>query len=272
MERRHLRHVLQRFLYGGRIVFGERPRIRSRVGEHLVLFVKALRQGKRRLCRKPKLVVRFALQAREVKQLRRQLRRALTRFFHRPRFTAAALRHGLRRSLVKNTFRLQVRVLCVLFKGRVKPTAGVAAARETELRVHFPVVLGLKRTDFVFAFHDDRQSRRLHSSHGRQKKAAAEAVKGRHGARSVDPHEPVGFRTGLCRRSQRLHFFVSAQMPQSFTDRRRRHRLQPQTLNRLLRLRRLHDVTENKFTFSSRITRVDDFTHVRTLDEFRKAL
>ena len=264
--------MLQRFLHGCRIVFGERPRIRSRVSEHLVLLVKALRQGKRRLCRKPKLVVRFALQAREVKQLRRQLRRALTRFFHRPRFTAAALRHGLRRSLVKNAFRLQVRILRVLFEGRVKPTAGVAAPRETERCVDFPIVFGLKRTDFVFAFHDDRQSRRLHSSHGRQKKAAAEAVKGRHSARSVDPHEPVGFRTGLCRRSQRLHFFVSAQMPQSLTDRRRRHRLQPQTLNRLLRLRRLHDVTENKFTFSSRITRVDDFTHVRTLDEFRKAL
>ena len=57
------------------IIFRQRARIGPRIRQHLVLFVKRLRDRQRVLAEKPKRPFAVALQARQIEEQRRQLRR-----------------------------------------------------------------------------------------------------------------------------------------------------------------------------------------------------
>jgi hypothetical protein len=69
----------------------------ARVGEHLVPLVERLRQRQRGLGRKTKLAIGLALQRREVKELRRDLRAGLGLLTHRAGFAGAGRHDGVGR-------------------------------------------------------------------------------------------------------------------------------------------------------------------------------
>ena len=56
-------------------------------------------------------------------------------------------------------------------------------------------------------------------------------------------------------------------MLEAFPNSVRRHRLEPEPFNGLFRLRILRDQPENQLTFPSRITGIDDFGNIFSLDQ-----
>lgn len=139
--------------------------------------------------------------------------------------------------------------------------------RPPEGGVHFPVVARDERTDAVFAFIDDGQRGRLHPADRRLEKAAVLAVEGGHGARAVDPHQPVGLGARARGGLQRLELFVVAQVGEGVADRLLRHRLQPQALDRLFHAGELDDVAEDQFAFAPGVAGVDDGVDILALGQ-----
>jgi len=113
----------------------------------------------------------------------------------------------------------------------------------------------------------DRQGRRLHAAHGGQEEAAALAVEGGHGTRAVDTDQPVGFGAAAGSVGQRQHLLVLAQAGEAVADGLLRHRLQPQALDRLLRLGLLRDQAEDQFPFAPRVAGVDQAGDILALDQ-----
>jgi hypothetical protein len=138
--------------------------------------------------------------------------------------------------------------------------------------VNFPVVARNEAFDFLFALDEDRERRRLHAPHGRFVKAPALRVERGHRPRSVDPHKPVGL--GAARRciGERFEFRAIAQALEAFPDCGRRHRLQPQPLDRLRILRVPHEIAENELAFAASVARVDDGGDVLALEQLREEL
>ena len=65
---------------------------------------------------------------------------------------------------------------------------------------------------------------------------------------------------------------VAAQLREAVADRRRRHRLQPQPLDRLGGLRVLRDVAEDELALAARVAGVDERVDVLALDELQQRL
>ena len=81
------------------IVFRQRARIGTRVGQGLVAFVQALCNRQRGFGRKPKLAIGLALQRCQVKQLARGLRGGLAFFGHGGGLAPHGIRNGQRLAL-----------------------------------------------------------------------------------------------------------------------------------------------------------------------------
>ena len=237
-----------------------------------MLFVERLRDRKRGLRGEAELVVGLALQAREVKELGREARRALAGFGHVSDLSAAALGNAPCGRLVKDALGLELGRLGVLFERGVEPAAFVRAVCKRKARLHLPELLRLERADLVFTPHDDRQGRRLHAADRCEEEAAVQAVEGRHGARAVDAHEPVGLRAALGGRCKVLHLLVAPQVRKGIPDGARRHGLQPEPLHGLFCLGGFHDVAEDQLALASRVACIDDETDVLAADELSEGL
>ena len=257
----------QRLQHGRHVVFRQVARIGTRIGQYLVLFIQRLGQAQGVLGREAETRVRFALQAGQVEQARRH-RGGRFRFFRDDALAAAAGggdRVGSR--LAPQALGALLGIVLVLLELRVEPAAFIDAGRADEFGAHFPEVARDEFFNLVFAFDDDGQRRRLHAAHGRQVEAALFRVERRHGARAIDADQPVGFGTAAGRVGQRQHFLVAAQVRETVADGARRHRLQPQALDRLLGLGVLRDQAENQLAFSPRIACVDEGGNVFTFDQ-----
>ncbi len=257
---------LQGVLHRGYVVLGQRARIGTRIGQHLVLLVQRLGQRQSHTRGKPEATVRFALQAGEIEQQRRELRRGLG-FLAREAFLAAAGgddcggRVGAPQSLG-----LALDVLVFLELG-IEPAPAILAGLGAEACVHFPVVARRKRTDLVLALHQNRERRRLNASDRGQIEATLLGIEGGHGARAVDADEPVGLGAALGRIGERQQLLVGPQPRETVADRLLRHRLQPKPLDRLRRLRVLHEIAEDELAFAAGIAGVDETAYVLALHQ-----
>ena len=157
-------------------------------------------------------------------------------------------------------------VLRVFFPVGVKPAALVAARLRQKSGVHFPVVARHVLADLLLAIDHDGQRGRLHAAHGGEEKAAALRVEGRHGARAVDAHQPVGLAAAAGGIGQALHLRVAAQAAKALAYGLRRHALQPQPLHglgRVLAVKRiLRNQAEDEFALAPRVAGVHQAAHV----------
>ena len=103
-------------------------------------------------------------------------------------------------------------------------------------------------------------------------KTAALGIKCRHRARAVDANQPVALAAARRRVRERDHFSIRAQLRKTVANRRRRHGLQPQTLNRFVALRVLNNVTENQFPFAPGVARIDERSDILALDQLQHRL
>ena len=261
---------LQRALHRADVILRQRPRIRSRIGQHLVPLVKRLRQAKRVLCRKTKARVRVALQTGQIVKQRRHRSRRPAFLGDDARLAQAFFPNGFRPHLVPEALRLElvVAVLAVGFgKFFVEPASGVLPRRRVERADDLPEIARHEFANPRFAFDHDGQRRRLDAANGRLEKTAELGVERRHGARAVDAHQPVGFRPAVRGVGQRQHVLVFAKLREPFADGRRRHGLQPEPFDGLLRLGVLDDVAENQFAFAPGVAGVDQRVHVGAFDQ-----
>ena len=217
-EGRITRHAFQhseRGFHRANVIFRQRARIRSRIRQHLVLFVKRLRQAERVLRAETEARVRVALQARQIVKQRRHRGRRLAFFRDDARLaeTFRADRFGL--GLVPDALGFELLVVVGLGKFFIEPAAGVIARRRVERADDFPEIARHELADLRLALDQNRQRRRLHAAHGRLEKAAELGIERRHRARAVDAHQPVGLAAAHRGVGQRLHGFVAAQLPRN---------------------------------------------------------
>ena len=89
-------------------------------------------------------------------------------------------------------------------------------------------------------------------------------------ARRVHADQPVGVGAALGRRRQPLQLLARTQRPEAVADRVRRHRLEPQAPDGLVRAQVLDDLPEDQLAFAPGIARVhervDIFPSVQLLD------
>ncbi len=261
---------LQRLPHRAQVVLGQRARVRTRVGQHLVLFVQALRQRQRRLGRKAKAPIGLALQTGQVVQQAAGLGAGLGFLRH----LAAAPLHGGRDGtgarLLPQALGARLRVGAValrLAEGWVEPAPGVGPGGSGKGGVYLPVVTRLEAPDLLFALDDDGQRRCLHPPHRGEEKTAIARIERRHGARAVDADQPVRFGAAARGISQRPHLLVAAQLGKAVADGLRRHRLQPQPPHRLAQrlglsslvgaARVLLDEAKDQLAFTPGVTGVD---------------
>ena len=265
---------LHRSRDGGQIVFGQRARIGTRIGQYLVFFVQRLRNRQGGFGRKSETRIAVALQAGQIVQQRRELGRRLAFLFDNAALALAFRVNRVGARAVPQAFGLDVAVvgLLVLAEFFVEPAAIVLAGLGSERRVDFKVVTRNEFFDLLLALDQDSERRSLHSPDGRQVKAARFGIESRHCARGVDADQPVGFRAADRRVGQRQHILVAAQVLEALADRRRRHRLQPQALNRLGGLGMVNDVTENQFAFAPGVARVEQPRNILEFDQPGKHL
>ena len=152
----------------------------------------------------------------------------------------------------------RVGVVFLALEPLVEPAAGILPALAGERAVHFPVVPRDEALDALLALDEDRERRRLHSPHGRLVETAVLGVERGHRPRAVDADQPVGLRPAHRGVGERLQVAVGAQRLEAVADRRRRHRLQPQPLDRLLRPGVTDDVAEDELAFAPGVAGVDE--------------
>ena len=217
----------------GQVVLGQVARVGTRVGQGLVALVQALGQRQRGLGRIAELAVGLALQAGQVEQQRAGLGAGPAFLGDGAGLAAHGGSDGQRLALGPHAVGALLGVFRVFLPGRVEPLAGVAAGFGQEGGVHFPVIARHVAADLLLAFHHHRQRGGLHAAHGGQEEAAVARVEGRHGARAVDAHQPVGLGAAARGVGQALHLLLAAQLLEAVADGLRRHALQPQALHRL---------------------------------------
>ena len=267
----------QRLLHGAEIILRQRARVGARVGEDLVLLVKRLRQPERVLCGKAEAPIRLALQARQVVEQRRELRGGLAFLGDDAGLAQTLGADGLRARAIPEALGLLIaelvlRVLRVLRAREVliKPASGIWPRLRVERAVDFPVILRHKLFDPLLALDQHRQRRCLHAADGREMESAGLRVEGRHGARAVDADKPVGLAAAHGGVGQRQHRSIIAQRREAGADSRRRHGLEPEPLDGLLRFRVLDDVAEDEFALAPGVAGVDERGHVLALEEARE--
>ena len=137
--------------------------------------------------------------------------------------------------------------------------------------MHFPIVAADEFANFFFALHHHRQGGGLHSAHRGQKKPAIARVKGRHGPRAVDAHQPVGLAAAACGVGQRFHVVVTAEVVKPVAYGLGRHALQPQAADRFAqRLGAtgiLLNQAKNQLSFAARVARIDQCVHIFALGQ-----
>ncbi len=248
MRRQVLHRALGQHLEGlahhRQVVFGQGARVGTRVGQGLVALVQALRNRQGGLGAVAELAVGLALQRCQVEQQRAGLGRGLALFGHRGGFAAHGVgnRLGLGQRPHAVGLEFGVGLLQVaggqvgrrLLPARVEPLGVVAAGLGLEAGVDLPVVAADELADLLLALDHHRQRRRLHPSHRGQEEAAVARVERGHGTGAVDAHQPVGLGAATRGVGQRQHLRVAAQVGKTVADRLRRHRLQPQALDRVL--------------------------------------
>ncbi len=258
---------LQRAAYRIQIIFRQRARIGTRIGQYLVPFVQGLGQAQRVLGREAEAAVGLALQAGQVEQQRRQLGRRLGFLGDRAGLVAAGGHHRFGGGGAPQARIALLGVEFVLLECRVVPAAFVEAGGADEFGLHFPIVARHETANLFLALDHDGQCRRLNPADGGQEKAAALAVERGHRARAVDPDQPIGFGAAARGVGERLHVFVAAQPGEAVAYRGRRHRLEPEPHDRLLGFRVLDDVAENQLALAPRVAGVDQFGDVLALEQ-----
>ena len=163
------------------IVFRQRARIGTRIGQCLVAFVQALCDRQRGLGGVTKLAVGFALQTGQVEQQGGGLRRRLAFFRDTGLLTPHGISDGARFALAPEAIGLEfgIRLLRIagrqigssLFPGRIKPFAVVLSSAGAKDSVHLKVVATDEFANLLFALNHHTQGRRLHTTHCRQEEA-----------------------------------------------------------------------------------------------------
>ena len=124
--------------------------------------------------------------------------------------------------------------------------AFVFALGDLEFRRDAPVAARLEIADLQLAGVDDGERRRLHAADGGDVAGTRTEHALRNGARAVDADEPVALAAGTRGIGQTSHFRTVAQMLEAIANRLRRHRLQPETLDRVLVLGEPAKIVENQ--------------------------
>ena len=262
---------LQRALHRAEVILRQRPRIRSRVRQHLVPLVKRLGQAERVLRAETKTRVRIALQTRQIIKQWRHRSCRLALLGDDAGFAQAFLPECLRPANLPDALGLELVVAILRVRpGKffIEPAAGVLPRRRVERADDLPVIARHKLADLRLALDHDGQRRRLDPADGRFEKAAELGVERRHRPRAIDADQPVGFRPAVGGVGQRQHVLVCAQLCETFADGRRRHGLQPQPFDGLLRLGILDNVAENQFAFAPGVAGIDQRVHVGAFDQF----
>ena len=266
-----LLQMSKRFLYRRRIVVRQCLGIRTGISQHLVAFIETLRNGKRHLGREPETAVGLTLQRRKVEKRRRKRCRFSALFRYRTLAACALCDNFLGISRAPDAVGAKLCRHALRFrKVRSNPLAFILAGRGLECGVDLPVILRLEVIDFLFTRDHDRERRRLYAADSCEEKASILGIKGSQRTRAVDADKPVRFGTAPCSSFERLHFFVGAQLRKSFLNGSLRHRLQPQSADRLFAAAGLNDVAENKFALSPRIACIDEIRNSTAADFFRQ--
>ena len=228
-------------------------RVGSRISQRLVLLIQTLCRGKCAPRREAVARIGLALQRREVVQHRRTLALlllvelgdrplpALTGRDDRKRLLLggqARLRTGMKASCVDARTFSSTLAGCVVCAPvaplRIALLISAGSDSRVEARVHQPIGLGHERLDLLLATRDDRKRRRLHApKRNGPVEGRFEADRGSAGGVHAD--DPVGLRA---RARGLLEQRIVLGRPQRFEGalhRGRGHRVQPQTLHRLLR-------------------------------------
>jgi hypothetical protein len=121
--------------------------------------------------------------------------------------------------------------------------------------------------DLLLALDHDRQRRRLHPADGGEEKAPSRELNAVIARVPLMPTSQSGLGAAARGVGQRQHLLVAAQMLEALADRRRRHALQPQALDRVLRLGVLLDQAKDQLALAARVAGVDELGHVLALDE-----
>ena len=153
------RQHLHRVFHHRQIVFRQRARIGSRVGQRLVPLVQALRDLQGGLGGKAEAAVGLALQRGQVEQLARGLRRRLAFFGHGGGLAARGISNLACAQSVPDAvgalfgvgLAVGVERRVGLFPVRVEPLARVLAGFGLEHAVDFPIVARDEFADFFFA-------------------------------------------------------------------------------------------------------------------------
>ena len=259
--------VAERLPNDGKIIFRQGARIGSRISQHLVLLVKRLRDLQGALGRETEATVGFALERREVVKPRRDLRAAFLFLGNRRhRLALAGGDDALGRVAFPEAIDPIVLVV-VLFEIGALIDAFVIPFRDLEFPGDPPVVARVEIPDLEFTGVNHRQRRSLHASDRSDVAGARTEHAFRDRAGAVDPDQPIALAPGAGGVGQALHLGAVAQALKAFADRLRRHRLEPEALDRMLVLRQLAEVGENQFAFAAGVAGVDDFVDVFARDQ-----
>ena len=252
------------------VILWQRARVGSWIREHLVFFVECLRQRERGLGGKPEPPIRLPLQARQIVQQPRQLRRRFAFFGDDAKLAQALGADRFGQFRIPDPLRLQVAFAVLFGELLVEPPPGVFARLSQKRAVDFPVILRDEILDAVLTLDEDRQRGRLHAAHGREVKPARLRVERRHRPGAVDADQPIRFGTAYCRIRQREHGNVRPQLREPLPNGRGRHGLQPKAFDGLLGFRVLQKVAENQLPFTASVASVDQRIHVRALNQFEQ--
>ena len=238
--------------------------------------VQCLRHLQRARRGKSEALVRVALQTGEIEQQRRELRGRLAFLRHDARLAEALRANRLGARLLPDAFRAR-RVIAVLRRRSlreffIEPAAGIISRDTIERAVNFPIRARHEFPNLLLALDENRQRRRLHAADRGLVEPAALRVEGRHRARAIDPDEPVRLAAAHRRIRERAQIRVAAQMREAVANRRGRHRLQPEPLDRLLGAGVLNDVAEDQFPLAPGVTRVDELIDILALEELLQRL
>ena len=264
----------QRLLDRGAVIFRERARISTGIGEHLVLFVERLGEAERVLRRETKPSIRFALQGGQVIQCAGERAGRLAFLGDDAGLADAFVADGFGPGDFPKALGLQLGVrvflILVLILGKrfVEPASGIFAALGLERPDDFPVSPRDELLNLLLALDENRERRRLDAAHGRELEAAELRVEGGHRPRAVDADQPVGLGTADGGISKRTDIRIGAQVRKAIADGGRRHGLQPETGDGLLGLGVLDDVAENEFTLAPGVAGIHERIDIFALDEF----
>ena len=265
-------HRAERLLHRRDVVLRQRPRVGARIGKDLVLLVERLRDGQRVLGRKPKALVGIALEAGQIEEQRRKGRAGLAFLGDGAGLAEALGADGFGLCLVPQSLGPERFVSFLPVRGLgerfIEPAPCVFTRRASERANQLPVSPRDKPANLLLAFDEDGQRGRLHATDGGLVEAAALGVEGGHHARAVDADQPIGLAAASGGVGQRKHLGVAAQAGEAVPDGGGRHRLEPESLDRLPGVGVADDVAKDQFPLAPGVAGVDERGHVLPLGEF----